>query len=61
MNPHYKIEAQIRALPQDIRTHLQDIFRNGLQTISGAIETNQINEAFTVIEYMSHELKRMGL
>lgn len=56
-----KAIAEIKALSLDARAHLQHVYRNGLQSVSGLVEEGQPEAAQKAIQGISHELRRLGL
>ena len=53
--------AEIKALTPNARGHIQHVFRNWLQSVSGLIELKELDRAKDVIHDMSNKLKKMGL
>ena len=53
--------AEIKALTPNARGHIQHVFRNWLQSVSGLIELKELDRAKDVIHDVSNKLKRMGL
>ena len=56
-----KAIAEIRALSPDARMHLQHVYRNGLQSVSGLVEEGQPEAAQDVIQGISEQLRRLKL
>ena len=52
---------QIKSLPQEGRLHLQHVFRNGLQSISGAIEMHHLEDAKDIVFQIDVNLRRLNL
>jgi len=52
---------QIKALPREVRLHLQHVFRNNLQSIFGAIEMHHLEDAKDIIFQIDGNLRRLGL
>mgnify|MGYP001583046163 CR=1 FL=1 len=52
---------QIKALPKEARSHLQHVFRNGLQNIAGAIELHHLEDAKDIIFQIDQNLRRLNL
>lgn len=61
MYDEIKALAEIASLSTDARMHLQHVYRNGLQSVSGFVEEGQPEAAQTAIQGISHKLKEMGL
>lgn len=51
-----RLEAEIRELPQELRWHLQHVYRNRLQTLSSMVEL-----AREEISALDAKLKELGL
>ena len=51
----------IKKLPIHIKMHLQHVFRNGLQSISGAIEMHHLEDAKDIVFQIDVNLRRLNL
>lgn len=56
-----KAIAEIKALSSDARYHLQHVFRNKLQILSGMAETGEHADISNEISTISNELRRLDL
>lgn len=60
---HDEVEVikEIRALSPAAKGHLQHVYRNGLQSVSGLIELKELDRAKDEIHDIAHKLRRLGL
>ncbi|MBI5887073.1 MAG: hypothetical protein HZB85_10920 [Deltaproteobacteria bacterium] len=56
-----KALTEIRGLSLDARSHLQHVWRNGLQIIAGATEMGEPQTVTEEVIKISDELRRLGL
>lgn len=56
-----KAIAEIRALSDNARSHLQHVWRNGLQVIAAGTEMGEPKAVTEEVHKISNELRRLGL
>jgi len=56
-----KAVEEIRGLSLDARSHLQHVWRNGLQVIAAGTETGESNVVTEEVYKISNELRRLGI